>query len=296
MGRKKPGRKAVSASKRGIAWPRWTGFRGMTVRDLLQLLMIPLAIVVVGLWFTAHQDARQQQIEDRRAASDRQIAEQSAQDYALQAYLDQMSTLLLDEDLRTSDEDSEARTLARARTLLVLGRLDPSRKTEVMEFLVEEELVGGNAEGKVPIIRLDDADLSGADLSSPYINHESGGVSLLGAYLNDADLSGANLHSALLAYAGMLGANLSGADLSGAYLTDANLPYADLSRADLSGADLTGANLSFADLSDAKGVTNEELEQKALSLVDATMPNGQKCEDWLERKECGEDGEDSGPS
>ena len=54
--------------------------------------------------------------------------EQRAQDPALQAYLDQMSTLLLEKDLRNSEEDSEVRTLARARTLTVLERLDPSRK------------------------------------------------------------------------------------------------------------------------------------------------------------------------
>jgi hypothetical protein len=38
VGQKKLVRKAESPSKRGIAWPRWTGFRGMTVRDWLQLL------------------------------------------------------------------------------------------------------------------------------------------------------------------------------------------------------------------------------------------------------------------
>jgi hypothetical protein len=103
---------------------RWTEFGERSGWDWLQLLIVPLAIAVIGLWFTAQQDARQQQIENRRAASDRQIAEQNAQDDALQAYLDQMSTLLLDKDLRTSDEDSEVRTLARARTLLVLERLD----------------------------------------------------------------------------------------------------------------------------------------------------------------------------
>jgi hypothetical protein len=209
---------------------RWTEFGERSGWDWLQLLIVPLAIAVIGLWFTAQQDARQQQIENRRAASDRQIAEQNAQDDALQAYLDQMSTLLLDKDLRTSDEDSEVRTLARARTLPVLERLDPSRKTQVMEFLVEEELVGG-VDLKMPI-------------EAPII-----------------PLNGANLS----------GADLSGADLGGAYLIDANL-------------------------SDAKGVTNEELEQQALSLVDATMPNGQKYEDWLESEERGEDGEDSGSS
>jgi hypothetical protein len=122
--RKKPARKAEPPSKHRIAWPRWTGFRGMTVRDWLQLLIVPLALVVIGFLFTMQQYARQQAIEDRRAERERELEEQRAQDLALQGYLDQMSTLVL-ENL----SDPKVQTLLRARTLTVLERLDPSRKT-----------------------------------------------------------------------------------------------------------------------------------------------------------------------
>jgi hypothetical protein len=153
----------------------------MTVRDWLQLLIVPFALVVIGFLFTMQQDARQQRIENQRAEAERELAEQRAQDEALQAYLDQMSSLLLEKDLRTSEEDSEVRTLARARTLTVLGRLDPSRKTAVMQFLVEAELVQ-RVEGTGPIIRLGGADLRGAKLSR---------IDLLGADLSAANLTGA---------------------------------------------------------------------------------------------------------
>jgi hypothetical protein len=154
---------------------RW-GFRGKTVWDWMALLIVPLALVVIGLLFTMLQDARQQEIEnqraqqaqkieDQRAEAERELAEQRAQDEALQAYLNQMSSLLLEKDLRGSDKGSEVRTLARARTLTVLGRLDPSRKEAVMQFLVEAKLVQRVAE-RDPIIRLSDANLSGAHLSS----------------------------------------------------------------------------------------------------------------------------------
>src|SRR3712207_485400 len=123
----------------------------MTVRDWLQLLIVPLALIVISFLFTMQQDARQQQIEDQRAEAERELADGRAQDEALQAYLDQMSSLLLEKDLRESEEDSEVRTLARARTLTVLARLDPSRKTSVMQFLVEADLVQREAGGK-PII------------------------------------------------------------------------------------------------------------------------------------------------
>jgi hypothetical protein len=83
-------------------------------------------LAAIGFWFTAQQDARQQQIENqraqqaqkienKRAEAERELAVQRAQDEALQAYLDQMSSLLLEKDLRASEEVSEVRTLARAR-------------------------------------------------------------------------------------------------------------------------------------------------------------------------------------
>jgi uncharacterized protein YjbI with pentapeptide repeats len=68
-------------------------------------------------------------------------------------------------------------------------------------------------------------------------------------------------------------------------LDGADLSEADLSEVDLSGANLVGAQLSGADLSNAEGIDNEKLERQAKSLKMATMPNGQKYEDWLKDKE-----------
>jgi uncharacterized protein YjbI with pentapeptide repeats len=212
-------------------------------------LAIPVVLAAAGLWFTAQQDARQQNIEDRRAqqaqkiedqraAAERELAEQRAQDEALQAYLSQMGSLLLDKNLRESEEDSEVRTLARARTLTVLSRLDPSRKSAVMEFLVEAELVQ-SVEGRGPIIRL-----GGADLSE---------------------------------------ANLSYADLSGADLTEADLPHASLSAANLRGAEVSQADLSYADLLYAQNWTDGQLGEAYLE--GATMPNGQKYEVWRDGRD-----------
>jgi uncharacterized protein YjbI with pentapeptide repeats len=91
-----------------------------------------------------------------------------------------------------------------------------------------------------------------------------------GALGNDVNLKNANLFSA---------------DLTGANLNDAELTGANLSEAVLTKADLSVASLDDADLSSALGITNEELEQQALTLDGATMPNGQKYEDWLKDKE-----------
>jgi Pentapeptide repeats (8 copies) len=244
-----------------LGW-EWTGlvkdkaYTKRTLWDWLQLLIIPAVLAGVGLWFNRQQREQELQTADRRA-----------QDEALQAYLDQIGQLLLDKNpsLRQAKEDAEVRTLARARTLTVLARLDGERKGSIVRFLSEATLIqkekGANEEHVTsePVISL-----SGADLGRVY---------LIGANLSEANLSEANL--------------------STASLSRANLSPATLSRATLSRADLSRANLSEADLSEAKGITNEQLEQ-ARSLDGATMPNGQKYEDWLKSKGRGEDRENSG--
>jgi uncharacterized protein YjbI with pentapeptide repeats len=359
VGRKESNRKQGEETKES----RW-GFRGMTVRNWLELLIVPLVLVGIGLLFENQQaerqramEAQQQALEERRAEAERELAEQRAQDEALQAYLDQMSGLLLERDLRTSEKGSEVQTLARARTLTVLERLDPGRKTAVMRFLGEAVLIQ-RGEGRDPIIDLGGADLSDADLNeaddySGFLRGASlneadlSDADLRWAHLRDADLYDANLSDAFLSYADLnnaflFHADLRDADLRWADLYDANLKEADLSNASLRGADLNNAwlhladlrdadlseaylrdadlsaanlnnanlrdanlsdanlkwdanvrdaNLSAANLSGAEGITNEELEQQAASLKRATMPNGQKYEEWLKSR--GE--ENSGP-
>ena len=264
-------------------WAR-TGFGDKTLWEVLQLLIVPLALAAIGFWFTVQQDTRQQRIEnkraqqaqkieDERAKAERKLAEQRAQDEALQAYLSQMSSLLLDKDLRDSKEGTEVRTLARARTLTVLSRLDRSRKTAVMDFLVEAELVQ-SVKGTEPIIRLGGAELSGAELSSADLSD----VELSYAVLAEADLSYADLSGADLRYADLRYADLSWANLSGADLTEANLPYASLGAANLRGADVSQADLSYADLPYAQNWTAGQLEEAYLEGT--TMPDGQKFEAW----------------
>jgi hypothetical protein len=171
VGQKKLVRKAEPPSKRGIRWPRWTGFRGKTLWDFLQLLIVPLMLVAIGLVFSLQQDARQQRVEDQRAEAERELAVQRAQDEALQAYLDQMSGLLLERDLRASEKGSEVRTLARARTVTVIQRLDSDRNGNVIRFL-------------------DEAGLTDKEQSSIRL--------LAGADLRGAHLEGADLHKAAL--------------------------------------------------------------------------------------------------
>jgi uncharacterized protein YjbI with pentapeptide repeats len=285
----------------------WTGFGERKLWDWLQLLIVPLVLSLITLAFAWQQNVRQNQIEDRRAQAERILEEQRAQDTALQAYLDQMSQLILEKGLRNSEQDSNVRTLARARTTTVLGRLDPNRKRSVVEFLYESSLIQKDH----PIVSLRDANLKNANLQDIKLNTDlrDEPVSLEGANLEGADLQRADL-----GFADLKGADLKGADLDLAFLNGADLGFADLERADLIGirltdadlygarlieanlrnaylssanlelAELTNANLSGADLYSTDlhgtnlygtlGVTKEQLEEQAETLEGATMPGG----------------------
>jgi hypothetical protein len=269
----------------------WTGFGEKKLWDWLQLLSalaIPVVLAAAGIWFTAQQEAHQQAIEKKRAEAEQELAQQRAQDEALQAFLDQMGQLLLEKDLRTSKEGSPVRTLAKARTVTALQRLDANHNRIILRFLREAKLLRGEPElpGEHSVVSLTYADLEGADLKGADLNS----LNLEGADLTGAVLTGANLGYTYLHSSHLERANLQRADLTGAELNDAG--DTDDPPANLQGADLTGAVLK-----DAK-VTDEQLA-KCKTLEGATMPDGQtlKSDDnpdgptlkeWLKSKGKGE--------
>jgi uncharacterized protein YjbI with pentapeptide repeats len=258
----------------------WTlrEFGGKTLWDWLQLLIVPVMLSLITVAFAWQQDIRQDRIENHRAQANRELANQRAQDEALQAYLDQMSGLMLDRGLRTSEEGSSVRLLARARTITILRRLDSERNSDILQFLHEAQLISGTD----PDVRLDNSNLSGANLSRVALGGvDLSGVDLSNANLSETDLSNANLSNAYLNKADMIAVNLFEADLKFAILHKANLMYADLTKANLSkallnSADLSNAYLNGADLSNTKGVTEEQLEAQTKNLKGATMPDGSK--------------------
>ena len=295
---------------------RW-GFRGMTVRDWLPIggaLLVPL-VIALGSWAITWQ---LEKLENQRAEAERELAEQRAQDEALQAYLDQMSHLILDRQLLEVEQGDPVHTLAQARTSTAILRLDAEHNESVTHFLITSglsvrskdspRLLRGSTLSHAKLsgahlanADLGDADLSGADLSNALLLNANlivadlSGADLSNALLDNADLV-ADLSNADLSGASLLGADLRDANLLGADLRDANLIGADLSRADLSEANLNGADLENANLSGADGITNAELEQQTVSLEGADMPNGQKYEDWLKSGLREEDGKNDGSS
>ena len=203
----------------------WTGFNGVyskitttstthgvitakeqsptkTFWDWLQLLIIPFALAIIAVLFN-----RTERKNELRITSDNQ------QEAALQGYINEISELLLEKNLRDSQLEDEVRKIARVRTLTVLRRLDAERKGSVLQFLQESGLIGKDKR----IIKLTGADLSGANL---YL-----------AILSGADLKGANLKGAILSGANLIGADLSEASLSRTMLIGAKVTSKQLDQA-----------------------------------------------------------------
>lgn len=217
-----------------------------TLWDLLSIVFIPLVggvtVVGVGYLFNKKQREREEAVQSLRA-----------QDEALQKYLDQMSDLIVNQDLRSEPEDSEpkglqkhidqvggllvklnlrsepedskpkeyVRDLAQARTIAVLLGLDRDYKRRPLKLVYELGLIKRDNQP----LELRNAGLDGADLSE---------ITLRKAYLKCADLrvsdlKGADLECSDMTLADLRGANLERADLKDGDLTDANLlPYDEL--------------------------------------------------------------------
>jgi flagellar basal body-associated protein FliL len=181
--------------------------RGKTLWDWLQLLIIPAVIAVAGYIINltisrGEQAATEQRAKsereavEKRADTEREIALDNQRETALQAYIDKMSELLIDQKLTSGPPNPGARISARVRTLTVLPRLDAYRKRRVLRFLYESNLINkGTA-----IIDLGGADLRGADLNE--------------AYLYKADLSIADLRWADLREADLREVNLRGVKMN----------------------------------------------------------------------------------
>jgi uncharacterized protein YjbI with pentapeptide repeats len=270
------------------------GVAGATVSGSLGLAggVLAALIALTGVMFAQSLNAYTAWISQRREVA-------SARDDALQGFLQDMKELLVAEQPEQEMADDHKRAVVRAKVRTALLRLDGNGKGTLLRFLHETGSIKKAATDNGNLLP---NELHGADLS--YAN-------LRFADLRDSDLRGVNLRSADLREADLTDTDLRKADLNKAdlssetnhrtilapvvaklvtiiedvaSLSDTNLSGANLSYAVLRRADLSDADLRDADLRDATGWTMEQLTA-ARSLEGATMPDGQKYEDWLKDKE-----------
>ena len=229
-------------------------------------IFVSVAALVIGVL----------QFNEQQRTSAAQLLDQQRQ-ATLNGYLNDMSALVLKDNLTGSKPRAPVRAIAVARTATAVRSLDGFRKGELIRYLWEARLITTLQ----PIVRLSGINLKGAffkdanlyqvDLSSLSLDNANfNGAALDGANLSASDLTGADLNGSdlicsyngssghqisacvNLSHAYLMDATLINANLSGANLARANLFGADLAGATLDGANLTGANMTSANLQGAK--------------------------------------------
>ena len=191
-----------------------TGFKGKTLWDWIKVLGIPITVAwIAGIFGFVTQRA------NNRAESDREMNVERARETTLREYLDQMTNLILNQELQESGEDSPVRAVAQAHTFAALRSLNGPRKGILIQFLHESKLI---SKGRV-IISLNLADLEEANLGRADLRgSDLSGANLTNAVLEHADLRDANLQDALLHDADLRDANLQDAVITDDRLADAN--------------------------------------------------------------------------
>ncbi|MCP3892802.1 MAG: pentapeptide repeat-containing protein [Desulfobulbaceae bacterium] len=231
----------------------WTGFgqyttgdnveRAKTLWDWLDLIVAPLILAIVGIAINSTIRQNERVKEEKQAQSERWLAEDRMKEDALQSFLDRIEDLLTNYSLYDTKADNVLRNIARTRTLTTLRRVDPARKSILLHFLIDSNLVN-NKNGAVII------DLSGADLQRVELHD----VNLEGALLSEANLHRARLDHCSLKNAILIDTNLHKSSLMYCSFEQAVFsPEIHLARAqitDLRGANLTAANLKGTYLQD----------------------------------------------
>ncbi|MCA9919612.1 MAG: pentapeptide repeat-containing protein [Anaerolineales bacterium] len=276
---------ALFSKQKGYVWPEWTGFgdytdqngefyRGKTLYDWLELLIIPTALGII-VWFLNKQDN----------ANDRILTKDNQRQAILDDYLNTMATYVLENQLCLSEKGSEIRNIARVRTISVLRELDGERKGQVLNFLSGANLI----KKPDPVINLHGADFSHTkfDDTFEYGPYNETGIGI--------DLSNSQLQSCNFYKASLTGANFDNSELAHSNFSESCLRFASFEntsfyqtyffKSDLSetrfnnvwskNANFGKANLRGADMGDFYFLYRE------WQFQDATMPDGSSLKTWL---------------
>ena len=226
------------------------------------------------------KDLRDQQraLDDQRRAQDRDFQEQNRrqdlliaeavrQDLVLSTYLNEMTRLSI--EFNFSLGKKVLSVVVRPKTLVALQQLNPRRKTLLLEFLYESDLIRGR-HANFESMR---TDLSGADLNNINLNPDEqhhrlfSFLSLTGAHLVNVTLEKCNFYAADFESASMIGASFYEA-----YLYKANFFRTSLVNTDFTDANVTGSDFVFANLT-GSNITEKQL-RSTLTYHRAILPNG----------------------
>jgi hypothetical protein len=202
---------SILASCTSINWPEWTGFSenvkkidnqkgevaieyqpSKTLWDFFQLLLVPVFLAGGAYWL-------QQSSKKRELVSQEQLAQEAT----LQNYLDKITELLIKEHVLDNGYTSTAQSVLRLRTLTALRMLDGNRRTIILRFLIEADLIKVNN----PKIHPTAFDWNRVNLSQGDISN----ICLQGTNLSNSNFSGSIISNVNLEFANLRFSNLSNA-------------------------------------------------------------------------------------
>jgi len=265
---------------------RFTGIRGKTLWNLVELLGAPAAVLFAAFHI---EGSIRKEANSIKAENNRQEVLQDALKEIKQTKIAELPTLTE----RTRDATPNRKrhrqqipfdpvskeltgygprvkqTTIRANILTALQQLDGRRKGILITFLEESFLIQKISLAKADLRNanipfkdlnrtvLKGANLKGADLRESVLQHANLGPFTQNFYTPGKDieiptnLSNANLKNTNMFASNLQQANLSNSDLGGSMLKGINLKGANLNNADLRNADLRLANLTNSNLRNA---------------------------------------------
>ncbi|CAF1209707.1 unnamed protein product [Rotaria sordida] len=246
---------------------------GLSRIKMLKVLGTFLVPLVIGI-FTIATTIQQYQVNEQNRLKDLEIAARQRDQELKQAntlqqetvyavYIKEMGELsskLKAKNLSITELDQQWK-LARAKTLSALRQLDTKRKSYIIQFLYEIELLFTNNSAM---------DLNGCDLSGIILTSHTGMTFMFDyitlTYVVLSNTSFVNLHLMKADFSGSL---LNNANFSNAYLFEANFTGCDLTNADLRGVHAEFAIMKNVNLSGAIFGKNPPMKIK-----NAILPNG----------------------
>ena len=190
-----------------------------TMWDFLQLLIVPFLLGVFGVFYT-----------QQRVRLDQKIADDQKNEEILQKYIESVGEIILgagyDKDKENPIFSKNQVTISEARTQLVFRQLDVKRKSNVVYFLYNSNLIGGILPGRDPFGGIDHTrprilSLKKMDLSSIDLSHSD----LPGINLSQSDLTKANFENAKMPSAILFDTEHKEIRIKGANFKNATLPH-----------------------------------------------------------------------
>jgi uncharacterized protein YjbI with pentapeptide repeats len=219
---------------------------------LLISLSIPLAIVVYTIIENqnessiAAQNRKQDfEIEERRREQDIRLANESRyqeaseqqQEATLVRYFDSLGKLLEKNGMYLNKTET-GRAIAQFKTLTALSQLNSKRKSFLMRFLIQYELL--TVKGNELIIALDSADLVGLDLTDNMLEDNK----MECVYLSSTTLTNANFRNMIISGSAFKYARLGNADFSSSYDNSQSCGTSESVGASFDIATLNGSNFN----------------------------------------------------